>query len=203
GLNKVYWNMRETPPKVAAGSTKMDGAGFTAPMVLPGQYKLKVKVKDKEYEGKVNCIHDAANKDLSEADRKLVYEKATQLKTLYSNINNTIDTINLYQNQLKKDTVAFKKNKNAMAFHADLQKVKSDLMATTKKSIFADEERLREKVSKLYGSFCGMESKPNATQLESIDDLSNEFSKKKKEMEAALMKHLPKNPEIKNNKDIR
>lgn len=203
GLNKVYWNMRETPPKVAAGSTKMDGAGFTAPMVLPRQYKLKVKVKDKEYEGKVNCIHDAANKDLSEADRKLVYEKATQLKTLYSNINNTIDTINLYQNQLKKDTVAFKKNKNAMAFNADLQKVKSDLMATTKKSIFADEERLREKVSKLYGSFCGMESKPNATQLESIDDLSNEFSKKKKEMEAALMKHLPKNPEIKNNKDIR
>lgn len=203
GLNKVYWNMRETPPKVAAGSTKMDGAGFTAPMVLPGKYKIKVKVKDKDYEGTVNCIHDADNKDLSEADRKLVYEKATLLKNLYTSLNNTIDTINIYQNKLKADTVAFKKNKNAMAFHSDLQKVKAELMATTKTSIFADEERLREKVSKLYGSFCGMESKPNATQLESIDDLAGEYGTKKKELEAVVMKHLPKNPEIKNPKDIK
>jgi uncharacterized membrane protein YgaE (UPF0421/DUF939 family) len=70
-------------------------------------------------------------------------------------LNNVIDTINLYQTQLKKDTIAYKKNKNAQAFYNDLQKVKAELMATTKTSIFADEERLREKVSKLYGSFCG------------------------------------------------
>ena len=46
GINKISWNLRGTPPKVAAGSTKMDGAGFTAPMVLPGTYTIKLKVKD-------------------------------------------------------------------------------------------------------------------------------------------------------------
>lgn len=203
GINKVYWNLRITPPKVAKGSTKMDGAGFTAPMVLPGKYKVKVKVKDKEYEGYVNCVHDKDNKDLSEADRKVVYEKSMQLMNLYTSLNNTIDTINIYQEKLKADSVAYKKNKNAITFHADLQKVKAELMATTKTSIFADEERLREKVSKLYGSFCGMESKPNATQLESIDDLETEFGKQKKELEKVVMKHLPKNPELKNRKDIK
>jgi photosystem II stability/assembly factor-like uncharacterized protein len=197
GLNKVYWNLRETPPKVAAGSTKMDQAGFTAPMVLPGKYKAKVKFKDKEYESNLNCLHDKSNADLTEADRKLVYQKATQLKELYNNINSTVDTINLYQRMLKADSVAFKKNKNANAFFNDLQKIKSGLMATTKTSIFADEERLRENVSKLYGTFCGMESKPNVTQLESIDDLSNEFTAKQKEYKTAITKHLPKNPQIK------
>lgn len=203
GLNKVYWNMRGTPPKVAAGSTKMDGAGFTAPMVLPGKYRVKVKVKDKDYESTVNCVHDKDNKDLSEEDRKLVYDKAMQLKGLYTELNNIVDTVNLYQTTLKADTVAFKKNKNAQVFYNDLQKVKSQLMAVTKTSIFADEERLREKISKLYGSFCGMESKPNATQLESIDDLVAEYKKEKSEYEKVVMKNLPKNPAIKNPKDFK
>lgn len=203
GLNQVHWNLRGTPPKVASGSTKMDGAGFTAPMVLPGKYKVKVKVKDKEYEGFVNCVHDTENKDESESDRKLVYDKAMQLKTLYVDLNNVIDTLNSFQSQLKTDTVAYKKNKNAQAFYTDLQKVKGELMATTKTSIFADEERLREKISKLYGSFCGMESKPNSTQLEAIDDLVADFNKQKKELDKTIVKHLPKNPEIKNPKNIK
>lgn len=203
GLNKVNWNLRGMPPKVAAGSTKMDGAGFTAPMVLPGKYTVKIKVKDQVHEGVVNCVHDADNKDLSEADRKLVYDKAMQLKNLYVDLNNMIDTINLYQTKLKADTVAYKKNKNAQVFFNDLQKVKSQLMAVTKTSIFADEERLREKISKLYGSFCGMESKPNATQLESIDDLASEYKKEKLEYEKVVMKNLPKNPDLKNPKEFK
>ena len=203
GLNQVSWNLRGTPPKVAAGSTKMDGAGFTAPMVLPGKYKVKVKVKDKEFDGMVNCVHDAENKDMNEADRKVVYDKSTELKNLYVNLNNVIDTINLYQTQLKTDTIAYKKNKNAQAFYTDLQKVKAELMATTKTSIFADEERLREKVSKLYGSFCGMETKPNTMQLEAIDDLVSDFGKQKTEFGKVVVKHLPKNPEIKSPKNIK
>lgn len=50
-------------------------------------------------------------------------------------------------------------------------------MGTKKTSIFADEERLREKVSSLYGTFCGMESKPNSTQLEAIDVLQSDYKK--------------------------
>jgi len=203
GINKISWNLRSTPPKVAEGSTKMDGAGFTAPMVLPGIYTIKVKVKDKEYTGTVKCIHDAENKDLSETDRKLVYDKSMALQTIYNNINTTIDSISYYQKNLKADTVAFAKNKNAQTFYNDLQKVKAEFMATTKTSIFADEEKLREKVSKLYGSFCAMESKPNATQLESIDDLEKEYTTQKEALKKVIAKDLPKNPVLNKPKDIR
>lgn len=203
GINKVFWNLRGTPPKVASGSTKFDGAGFTAPMVLPGNYTVKLKVKDKEYTGTIKCVHDEENKDLSIEDRKLVYERSMQLQKLYNSVNNTIDSISYYQKSLKADTVAFKKNSNAKVFFDDLQKVKAEFMATKKTSIFADEERLREKVSKLYGTFCGMESKPNSTHLESIDDLQKEYEVQKQAFEKVISKNLPKNPDLKKPVDFK
>lgn len=203
GINKLSWNLRGTPPKVAKGSTKMDGAGFTAPMVLPGTYTLKLKVNDKEYTGKVNCINDKENKDLTPEDAKLVYTKGMELQNLYNSINNTIDSISYYQTSLKSDSVAYAKNKNAQAFYDELQKVKAEFMATKKTSIFADEEKLREKVSKLYGTFCGMESKPNSTQLEAIDDLKKEYTKQEDAFKKVVVKNLPKNPNLNKPKDFK
>ncbi len=203
GINKLSWNLGGTPPKVAEGSTKMDGAGFSAPTVLPGVYTLKLKVNDKEYISKVTCIHNKENKDLTPEDAKLVYAKAIELQTLYNNINNSIDSISYYQKGLKADTVAFAKNKNAQTFYNELQKTKAGFMATKKTSIFADEEKLREKVSKLYGSFCSMESKPNSTQLESIDDLNKEYSLQKDALKKVIVKNLPKNPELRKLKEFK
>ena len=175
GLNKVYWNLRETPPKVASGSTKMEAAGFTAPMVLPGHYQVVLHVKDQTYSQTLTCVEDPQNTLYTSEQRKHVYQKAQELKTLFQSINTLIDSLNEIQNALKKDSVTFRKNKTSGSYYKELQKIKSKLMATTQTSIFADEERLREKVSKLYGAFCEMESAPNETQLESIRDLSTEF----------------------------
>jgi photosystem II stability/assembly factor-like uncharacterized protein len=203
GINKLSWNLRSTPPKVAEGSTKMDLAGFNSPMVLPGTYTLRLKVTDKEYTSTVKCVHDAENKDLNEEDAKVVYAKAMEMQTLYNNINSTIDSINYFQKNMKADTVAFAKNKNAQMFYDDLQKVKSEFMATKKTSIFADEEKLREKVSKLYGSFCSMESKPNSTHLEAIEDLKKEYAVQKDAFKKVIIKDLPKNPELNKPKEFK
>ncbi len=197
GINKVYWNLRGIPPKVAAGSTKMDVAGFSAPMVLPGVYKIRLLVNNKEYVSSVNCIHDSKNIDLSVDDRKLVYDKAMQLQSLYNQVSSVIDSISTYQTNLKADTVAFSKNKNAKAFYAELQKVKGELMATKKTSIFADEERLRERLSSLYGTFCSMEVKPNTIQLEAIEAIKQDFTSIQTSLKKLLAKHLPKNPQLK------
>lgn len=202
GINKINWNLRSTPPQVAEGSTKMDGAGFTAPMVLPGTYTLKLKVKDKEYTSTVNCMHDTENKNLSLEERKLVYAKAMELQGLYNKVNNSIDSINYYQKLLKSDSVAFTKRKHAIAFYDDLQKVKAELMGVTKVSIFADEKRVREKVSELYSNFCWMEAAPNKTQLEAILDLQKEYDTQNEALKKVMVKHLPKNPEIKLKKGI-
>jgi hypothetical protein len=198
GINKVFWNLKGTPPKVASGSTKLDGAGFTSPMVLPGTYTVKLVINDKTYTSKVNCVHDNNNKDLSVEDRILVYEKSMQLQKLYDQLNKTIDSISYYQKRVKSDSISFAKNKTAKVFYEDLQKVKADLMATKKTSIFADEERIREKVSTLYGIFCNIESKPNSTQLQAIDVLQQEFDAKEEFFTKTIAKHRTKIPELMN-----
>jgi photosystem II stability/assembly factor-like uncharacterized protein len=203
GINKISWNLRGTPPKVAAGSTKMDGAGFTSPMVLPGNYTIKLKVKDKEYTSIVKCVHDNENKNLNSDQRQVVYEKAMQLQKLYNDVNGSIESINAYQMLLKSDSIAYLKNKNAQAFYTDLQTAKGELMATKKKSIFAEEKRVREKVSELYGNFCWMEAAPNSTQLEAIDVLQKDYDTQKDALDKVITKHLVKNPGIKVNKDIK
>jgi hypothetical protein len=202
GINKVSWNLRSTPPRVAEGAKKIDGAGFTAPMVLPGTYTLKLIVNDKVYTSTFNCVHDTANKDLNLDQRKLVYEKAMFIQQLYNKINRSIDTINYYQSLLKSDSAAYAKRKHAIAFYSDLEKQKGELMGITKTSIFADEKRLREKVSELYSTFCYMECAPNQTQLDAITDLQNDYTKISADVTNVLNKHLPKNPEIKEKKGI-
>jgi hypothetical protein len=75
---------------------------------------------------------------------------------------------------------------------ADIEKIRAELMATKQTSIFADEEKLREKTSKLYGSFCSMEAKPNTIQLKAIEALDEEYKEINKKLKAALEKHVPK-----------
>ncbi len=193
GINKVSWNLRSIPPKVSSGGTKMDEAGFIAPMVLPGTYTIKLVLKDKEYLGKVNCIHDEQNTDYALSDRKLVYDNSMKLLQLYNNVSRLIDSVTFYKNEVKKDSVAFKSNKNLKLFHTDLEKIRAELLATKNTSIFADEERLKERVTGLYSTFCSMESKPNFTQLASIEDLENELKKQ----ELAFATLLKKNKRIK------
>jgi hypothetical protein len=200
GLNMISWNLRGKPPRVASGGTKIDYAGFSAPMVLAGIYKLRLLVDDKVFNSSVKCKHDLNNKDLEPADRKLVYDKAMDLQALYNSISILIDSINFYQTKLKADTLAFAKNKNAKAFDVDLQKLKAELMATKKTSVFADEERLRERVSALYGTFCSMEVKPNAIQMDAIEALKQEFKVHEDIFNKLLKKHLPKIPGLKANK---
>ena len=189
GINKVSWNLRSIPPQVAAGSSKIDGAGFTAPMVMPGVYTVKLKIKDKEYTSTVNCIHDKENVDLTETDRKIVYENANKLKGLYEKVNHLIDSVSFYKLALKTDSVAFNKNKSQKIFYTELEKIRAELMGTKKTSIFADEQRLREKISSLYGTFCAMESKPNSTQLDAIEVLQNDYKKQEESYKALMLKN--------------
>lgn len=189
GINRVSWNLKGIPPKVAAGGTKIDMAGFNAPMVLPGTYTIKLTVKDKVFESKINCVHDDENPDLTVSDRKAVYDNAMKLQNLHANVNQLIDSVSMYQAQLKKDTLVFNKNKAFKLFHTDLEKIRAELMGTKNKSIFADEERIREKVSALYATFCSMEAKPNTIQLEAIDVLIAEYKKQEELYKDLLVKN--------------
>ena len=77
---------------------------------------------------------------------------------------------------------------------------KGTLMATKQTSIFADEERLREKVSKIYIAICYQEAKPTNLQTQNVDLLQDDLNKAVKKGNELLLQYQAKwkKPNFKN-----
>lgn len=168
GINIVDWNMRGTPPKVASGSTKLDYGGFVAPMVLPGEYTVKLKVGDKQYENKLIMQRDP-NSDMSMADMEEQYNTAMQLHNMHERLARLVDSISIKQKTLQEYLPKIKNaklKKTVQEYYDKLEDLRSKLLATKQKSIFADEKKLREEITEVYGAVCGQETKPSNLQKE-------------------------------------
>jgi photosystem II stability/assembly factor-like uncharacterized protein len=180
GINKVYWNLRMTPPKVASGGTKVDFASFVAPMVLPGEYTLKLKAGDKEYTKRVKLVHDYSNPNFTIADREAQYKTATDLYHLHEQLASVVDDINNNQKMLKEnmDKVKSDKVKKLLAeYDSKLEALRETLLASTQKSQFADEQKLRERISDVYVAVCNQEAAPSNLQVERVGVLQQQVQK--------------------------
>lgn len=179
GLNKVYWNMRITPPNVASGGSKPDQSGFVAPMVLPGTYTIKLTVADKTYTQTVNMVHDGSNKDLTAQGSQDLYNTCMQLFALHERLAVVVNDISAKQKVLKlaADSAADVKLKKAAGdYYTKLETLRATLLPTSKKSIFADEKRLREEITEVYISLCYQEASPSNTQLSSVKRLADSLN---------------------------
>ncbi len=180
GINKVYWNLRMTPPKVASGGAKADFSAFFAPMVLPGNYTVKLKIGDKEYSNVITLVHNSAVADFSLADREAQYKTAMDLYHLHEQLARVVDDINSRQKMLKEDTGKVKSQKVKkllLEYNSKLETLRASLLATKKQSQFADEERLRERISNVYAAVCGQEARPSNLQVQRAGVLQQEVLK--------------------------
>lgn len=168
GINIVDWNMRTTPPKVASGGTKIDYGGFVAPMVLPGEYTVKLKVGDKQYENKITMQRDP-NSDMSLADMEDQYNTAMQLYNMHERLGKLVDSISTKQKMLQQYLPIIKNaklKKTVQEYNDKLEDLRSKLLATKQKSQFVDEKKLREDITEVYGAVCNQETKPSSLQKE-------------------------------------
>ena len=193
GINKVSWNLRMKPPKVASGGTKIDFGGFVAPMVLPGDYIVKLKVGGKEYSQTIKVIHDEKNKELTITDRQQQYKIATQLYKMHEDLAATVDDINEKQKLIKDnlDKVKDPASKKLMIeFNDKLEEQRSQLLATKQKSTFADEQRLREKITDVYAAVASQEAPPSNLQIQRAETLQKEVIKRKQDVQAVNNKYF-------------
>jgi photosystem II stability/assembly factor-like uncharacterized protein len=189
GINIVYWNMRTTPPKVASGGTKPDFSGFTAPMVLPGEYTVKVKVADKVYDSKL-VLTAEEKPEYTLSDREAQYATAMKLYNMHEQLAVLADDVSGKQKNLKlllEKMQNPKEKKLVQQYYDSLETLRSTLMGTTQTSQFADEERIRENISELYTSVCYQEVKPSNLQDQRVTSLQVDI-KKAEEKNAALTK---------------
>ncbi len=180
GINKVYWNQRMTPPKTATGGTKMDYGSFIAPLVMPGTYTVKLKVGDKEYTSKLQMVHNSENKLFTETDRGVQHTAAMQLYHMHEQLYELVNKINADQARIKSnlDSITQPKAKKLLTeYNTKLEELRNTLLASKHKSIFADEKKLRENITEVYGAVCGQECKPTNLQLARITGLEEDLKK--------------------------
>ena len=62
-------------------------------------------------------------------------------------------------------------------YNDKLEQLRGTLLATKQKSIFADEERLREKITEVYAAVSGQEAAPGNLQRQRVTNLQQDVSK--------------------------
>lgn len=203
GINKITWDLKMKPPKVASGGTKIDYSTFVAPMVLPGDYTVKLKVGDKVYTKPLKLLHDAKNKDFTLEDRQQQFKTAMQLYNLHEQLAATVEQLNEKQKMLKaniplvKDSVS---KKLLQEYSTKLEDLRSTLLPTKQKSIFADEKKLREDISDVYVAVCTQEARPSNLQIQRITQLQQNVVKAG-ESKTALVKQYDAKVEAALNKE--
>ncbi len=180
GINQITWDLRMKAPKVATGGTRIDRAAFNAPMVMPGDYTVKLRVADKEYTKPLKLVHDAGNKDFSLQDRQLQFKTAMQLYNLHERLAVTVDSINAKQKMLRenlpmiKDTVT----KNMVQqYITNLEELRSTLLYTKPNKGISTETKLRENITEVYLAITWQEAAPSNLQTQRITQLQEKVIK--------------------------
>jgi photosystem II stability/assembly factor-like uncharacterized protein len=179
GMNKAYWNQRMKPGKVAEGGTKLDFGAFSAPKVLPGKYVAKLIVNNQEYKDTFELIHKD-KPDYKLEDRKLQYDVCMKFYYMHEQLARRVEEITAQQKSIREAKDKMKNKKNivfAQTYLDSLEKLRSSLLATKQKSIFADEKKLRELISEAYGEIVGEEQRPSNLLIERAAGLQKDVDK--------------------------
>ena len=136
---------------------------------------------DSVYTSVIKLVHDATDKNFTLQDRKLQYKTAMDIYKMHEQLAGVVDTINarqkLIKDNLSKVTDSSLK-KMMIAYNDELEKLRSELLATKQKSVFADEKKLREEITEVYSGVTGQEAAPSNLQVQRVTVLQQEVKKK-------------------------
>ncbi len=194
GINQVTWNQRMKPGRVAEGGTKMDFAAFSAPKVLPGKYQIRLLVNKDTYLDTFELYHKDAEGYTIE-DRKSQFDICMRFYHMHEQLARIVEDISSKQKWIKEALPQIKNSKNKMflnEYDRELETLRSTLLATKQKSIFADEQRLRERISDAYGAIVGEQMKPSRMIIERAADLQLEVDQAEKDKNRIVQNHNDK-----------
>ena len=126
GINVVHWDLRVAPLPSPQGDQGGGGGGFggggtQGPYVLPGQYGVALTVDGRESvangQGTSRTLTVEGDPDIaiSDADRRVWFETATELHTLHGRANAAADALNQMNQRMGQIREALRDAKEAPA----------------------------------------------------------------------------------------
>lgn len=200
GLNKISWDMRMNPPKVPEGGTKLSFSGFQGPLVLPGKYSAELRIGKEVYTYDFEIKPDP-NVDYTMEERKKQYELSLKIYNELEALAAKMEDIKGLQTQadsLMAKTKDAKLKAAIKTYRDSLENIRKEIVPTKHTSIFADEERLRERISEIYSQVLSYEGEPNNFVYKRMEGLKQETQKLAERQEKINVKLLePLNKKLK------
>jgi photosystem II stability/assembly factor-like uncharacterized protein len=194
GLNKVVWDMRGKPPRVATG-VKVDGSGFFGPAVKEGTYYVRLTNNDKVIEEKFElaydpkCPHNATDREIKIRAAKEAFDMQEELAFLSEKIRDVKDNANNRANNNEKIKEI---KKQADAINKKIDAILVTLAVSIEGTNITGEEQLREKIGGVYSTVSFYDGKPTDSQLDRIKGLRKELDEAKAKAETILTADIPK-----------
>ena len=196
GINRVTWDMRYKPPKVATG-VRPDQSGFSSPFVTDGVYPVKLIVGNKTIESSLDLkIHPMSTH--SGDDIALQNSTSLKLYKMQEDLAFMVDNILKVQNEtnalIKDGKVGESTGKALVDKLEDLRKT----LVATKEGRITGEEQLRERLGWLYVTVTWYNGKPTEQQVNRISGLEFEMAEAQKKVDEIYKNYLTKvNNELK------
>lgn len=195
GINKVRWSMQMKPPKAVKGGSTLDNSGFYGPLVSPGNYKIKLIVAGKEYEHTLVLsedplsAHTLADRTLQRKTAMEAYQLTEDLAFVAAQVVSMKENLKALQQDAKDKTL----QTNLQTYSDSLEAIRKAMMTTREGTnvTFAGEEKLREDLSKVYGSVAFYEGKPTESHITRINGLRHDLNKIAKRADAIHQKMMP------------
>ena len=182
GVNKASWDMRLKAPRVAKG-VKADFSGFVGPYAPEGKYKIVVRRSsggsetdlriEKEIELDFNPASVVSREDqlLQQKTTMQLFDMHENLAFLDAQLRAAIDTAYEMAGALNNPSY----NKQLDVFEKKSQSIIELLAASIEGTAITGEEKIREKISEVYGGVASNLSRPTDSQLDRIKRLQKEI----------------------------
>lgn len=191
GLNKVYWDMRMKPPKVAKGA-RLDFGGFNGPEVLPGVYKVRLIKGDKSVDGTIEIkadpksVHSQEERDIRRKYLMDAYKMSEDLANLVEKLKKVGDDV-----QDREKIVDEGALKNDLADFLDKVETERKKLTETKEGTgIIGEEQLRSKVSDVFTTILFYNGKPTESIMQRYEGLLYELNLSKEAAEKLFKEPL-------------
>jgi len=177
GLNRATWSMQLKAPIVPPAASALFAAS-QGPRVLPGTYTVKMTKGDQVYTESLKLVLDP-RATFTVEDRKMqfdlsmkIYRELEHMSYAVSAIEGVRDAATARASKLTdKDALRSQLQK----FSADLDQLRSRIVATKEGGGITGEERIREHIGSLYGAVNGYEGRPTDYQVARTESLGHEL----------------------------
>jgi hypothetical protein len=159
-------------------------------MVREGKYKVKVSVNDKSASGDLVLIPDPKS-SFTKQQRDENYNTVMRSFKMHEELATLMDSLLNEQKLIVNDTATSNVIKE---YYDSLEAIRATLVPvkTGRTVLFADEERLRDKITDIYFGVNFYEGEPTASQANGLNQLQRDLNENKERLQEKKKTYRPK-----------